>query len=307
MLTTPETHPHQRIAMSKRLAAGVFFATVLLLWPESGPRHGEAALWWNWSHAVLFGGLACLAMHEFRRLGWKPLPSIGVASGGLMLLAIITELLQPIMGRSLDWEDVVVSACGMAAGMAGTLAVWQSGVRRWFAAGVSLVCLLCSGSGLIERWMATVQKRADLPVIEDFSSTYRSLWALEHDGTLQTMRWPESSTPKGLEVPFAAKGHTALHHEVLAGDWSRFKGIRFEGELHSAGQLHLGLRVDGGADGSQTLYSEAHLADGRVEAHIAFPSKEEASEVLRQVTGLTLFSTGGKSDAVLILRKVWLE
>jgi hypothetical protein len=157
--------------------------------------------------------------------------------------------------------------------------------------------------------MATMQKRAALPVVEDFSNRHsRSLWSLEHDGALQTLRWIDVSAPQSMEVHFAEKGHTALHHEVLAGDWSRFKRIRIEGELPSAGPLHLGLRVDGGADGNQKFYSEAHLASGRVEAEFTFPLKKEApSEVLRRVTGITLFSMGGNSNAVLVLRKVWLE
>lgn len=308
MHTISETPTGRRSLLSKRLIVGVFFTLGALLWPDSGPSRGWPTLWWNWGHAVLFGGLSSLVLWELRQSGSSNPLKITYAIAGVIAFSVAAEFLQPLTGRHSDWGDVVISIYGVGAGSMAVVASWQSGVRRWLALLASFLFLVGSASALIGRVVATIEKRAHLPVIADFSeSSAFSLWTLEHEGSPQTLRKESSEAASTCGIQLAADGHTALHHTVLAGAWSRFKSLRLQGNLHGSPPLHLGLRLDGAAGEDQRLYCEVHLGEGSVDARFIFPDNTTANEVLRHVTGLTLFTVGDGNARLLTLQKIWLE
>lgn len=217
----------------------------------SGPLYRSI---WNLGHIGLFALLTYALNPRQWLAGWR----LWLAATGLvLLLGILIELLQSGVDRQADWHDILRNLLGVW-----LILAWQPVFSRktgtdafsWLPSAVTALLLLfelsTTGAVAARQWQVAHQ----LPVLYDFRQEAPSLlWS----GNLSPSPDHTARHPYSLKIELGTQTYSGVSLDNLPADWRGYGQLRLILFNPSQEQLHLTLRINDVAhDRSDNAYSD---------------------------------------------------
>ena len=243
--------------------------------------------------------------------------------GAMCLLGCATELLQGLIGRDAELDDVMSDV----AGSLGATGVWSylqlRSAGRAARNGRILAVLLCVG--VFAYWVAPLLKcagaywhrNAQFPVLAEFQAP-RDLYFLDRGG-LETRLVAADSRPgaaaSALQVTLDAGRWPGIALLEPVPDWHGYSALALALDNPGAAALTLHLRVnDHQHDGTfDDRFNTSLVLPPHAQMIYKFPLHQiegapRARRMdLRRIATLILFHDGGAPGQVFLVRRVWLE
>ncbi len=230
------------------------------------PLPSETFLWraiYNFGHVPLFGVVAILLLWVSRALFKSSVgPGIrhyGIALFGVLVLALVTELLQSLdVARQSSASDIVHDLIGATCGLvlfltwdtqlSGSWVQWRQFPRRVLLHGC-VVLVLCFTLGPVAEWALTYWDRANrFPTLMDFSSDWEMKFVKETDSELNVVMppegWQKSKDDLVGRVTFQTKKYPGIHLQEPYPDWRGYTHLTFDVYSELSHPQSIALRID---------------------------------------------------------------
>lgn len=244
----------------------LFSAAVLLLllaFIAGEDKHASRA-WhaaWQLGHMLLFFLwmlLALLHLQGFRqqRFGWQLV--IGLST--TLLLATAIEILQYLIGRDADMQDVVLSLagsfCALVFASPARRMLQRRWVRLWLLSGA--VVLLLALTPLLLAIVDETQAQARFPLMADFSSPLEiERWEGLED--MAIVAGVAGNAGYALRVPFTTERYSTVRLKYFPGDWRGYRFLEITAYVPDPKPLPVTVRIhDRQHESSGMVYADRY-------------------------------------------------
>lgn len=303
--------PDRRLPLRAALAGigGVaVFAHVL---PAFGDTYVDAGIR-DGLHVV---GFAAIAFVVFELTSGSPARRALAGLGAAILLGVVAESVQEVVGRHLDAADLLRDAAGAAIAVTARL-LWSGSVRR--RAGSPSRTALCALSlatastafAPLLYWLAVYAAfQIRLPVVAEFSDPL-------DDGLINSVNSTVVSARDAdvLEVALEQNGSTGIMLELVAKDWSAYRTVVLEVAITGAEDARVSVFLhDGRHEGYRSRHDIGDLPVGPALTELRFPLVDvnpvEGRPMLRtdRIERILVLGRFRGGTATLRLDRIWLE
>ena len=241
------------------LALVMSVAVVLALFPARGVVDG-----WALSSALDAAHLPAAwivfaALARALPAAWPSPRRLTASAAVVTLLALLVEVIQPVVGRQAEWSDLVVGFVGVGVGVLWAASAGGSRRTRWSARAAGLVVCAVAVSPALRDVRTIVARNQRLPVLFDPAAPVaaRAWLPVGDDGVPAIERHPRAPVPTWeIAMDGAWQG---IRYEAGRQDWWGYEAVEIT--LQNPGPpVELRLRVDDRLDDGRRTRSSHVLA-----------------------------------------------
>lgn len=248
-----------------------------------------------------------------RRLLWIALAACA--------MAVLVEVVQPLVGRTAGWRDLLSGGLGVAIAVAAVV-VWRPGrhpALRWAHGLVACALLLVVLAPAWTEWRTIRWRERAFPVLADFEEAADLLpWEIRggtREAPSSIARTDEFATSgrMGLRVSLGAGQRAGLRYAAGSMNWEPYTTLRFD-IFNPGTAFRLGLLIDdwGDEEGPRQAYVRGFvLKPGLNEFRLPMSEIREGPRPhkldLTTITRLSLFPRIGEPPRVYFLDNMRLE
>ena len=202
--------------------------------------------WTNWLHLPVFAAVY-IALHLGLRIAsrqasgieWRPLALAAV-------LALLSEVLQPLFGRSIDLMDLLRDIAGIAAGwlvVGGATRLRITRIGRVLALTTVLVLVAAMSVPPLASWSAKLAAERRVPALFAGEPLERLRWELAEGVKWRALDPEPGDRRRRLALKFSGSGWPGATLHSPTADWTEFETLDFE--IRTSGDTTtVGIRID---------------------------------------------------------------
>jgi VanZ family protein len=312
------------MALNRRLLLSGVIVTVMMVAVFGDLGSGKIAqVFQNTAHVPAFGIIALLALHVLRIAGRAAQPrrrDYIIAFIVAVLLGVVVEVIQGILHRDAELQDVLHDALGALTALSLVYAFYfRQHSSRWSVAwlGCGIISLVLGTYPAAWASAAWLKRELQFPMLVQFDSRVDAFF-LSPQSPTRIVAVPATIARQpgetALEVLLVSGDYPGVAIADLHGDWSSYRALMLDVANPTNAPVSFSLRVHDRwhdfSNGDRFSRSRLLTPHTRITYEIQLTDIESAPANRRmdmsQIASVILFSSP-QPGAKIILKRLWLQ
>jgi hypothetical protein len=280
----------------------------------------------NTAHVPAFGFIAWLALQWLqgpRALSALDKRDYATAFLVAVTLGILVELLQALLGRDAEVQDVIHDAIGAIATLCivGAYDAYRAPDRSRMIgyASCAVIALAWGTYPLVWASAAWLKREYQFPVLIEFDSRLDAFFLTANDMQPRIEKIPTAlaheNGEKALLMSLTNGTYPGIDAEDLHTDWTGYSTLSFDATNVTARTIELSIRVHDAAHNFTfgDRFTRVYTLPAGTRRVIDIPLAEVESAPkgrkmqMNRIRGVIIFSAGAQPRAAVLLKKLWLH